>query len=84
KMMRSGVEKPAGHAAVDEAIKEIGDVASEEQMKLVIQLLVFVAQADRVVCPEEKEFMQRIGKGLGLSIDEVDKLIELDESDEQA
>ena len=78
-MMRRGIDKPAGHAAVDSAIKEISEVASEEQTRLVIQLLVYVAQADGIVCPEEKEFMQRIGKGLGLSVDEVDKLIELDE-----
>lgn len=61
-------------AAALEALRAVG---SEEQRKLLVELLVHVAQADGVVKAEEVAFMQRIGRQLGLSDDDVKARIAL-------
>lgn len=57
--------------ALASALEALRAVGSEEQRRLLVDLLVHVAQSDGVVKDEEIVFMQRIGRQLGLSEEDV-------------
>jgi len=57
----------ANQSAVDDAVEALRATSSEEQRRLLVDLLVHVAQVDGVVKPSEVAFMQRVGNALGLS-----------------
>ncbi len=62
---------------LDAAIDALRAISSTDQRKLLVELLVHVAQADGIVKPEEVAFMQRIGNALGLSEADVQARIAL-------
>lgn len=64
--------------ALASALEALRAVGSAEQRMLLVDLLVHVAQADGLVKPEEVAFMQRVGRQLGLSDDDVKARISLD------
>lgn len=57
--------------ALTSALEGLRAVGSEDQRRVLVELLVHVAQADGIVRPEEEAFMQRVGGQLGLSSDDV-------------
>jgi len=77
RVLRGGLGTSPGHDAVQDAIETIRAISSEEQLRLVLQLLVHVAQADGTVRPTEAAFMQQVGTRLGLGDGEVDEMLML-------
>jgi uncharacterized tellurite resistance protein B-like protein len=54
-------------AKLEAAIDALRAISSTDQRKVLVELLVHVAQADGVIKPEELAFMKRVGSALGLS-----------------
>ncbi|MEZ4315972.1 MAG: TerB family tellurite resistance protein [Myxococcota bacterium] len=67
KALHEAEEAVRSEAKVDAAVVAVRAVSSEDQRRLLVELLVHVAQVDGVVKPEEVAFMQRVGNELGLS-----------------
>jgi tellurite resistance protein len=75
RMMRKGVEEPAGNAGVDAAVHRVAEIDDSELTGLLLDLLVYVAEADGHVCAEERAFLRRVAEGVGLKASDVDSLI---------
>jgi uncharacterized tellurite resistance protein B-like protein len=74
-VMRDGLSRDHTDHETEEAVDTIRAVASEEQRRLIIQLLAHVASVDGNIDEAERVYMRKIGKRLGLSQPAVDHLL---------
>ena len=75
RVMEEGFHRLHSEAEVDEAVDTIRAVASEEQRRLIIQLLAHVACVDGSIDEGERRFMERVGNRMGLSPSSVEHLL---------
>jgi uncharacterized tellurite resistance protein B-like protein len=67
RILQAGLAAAPGPGAIEAAIETIRAVASEEQQRLIVAMFGHVARADGGLDGREVAFMERIGRGLGLS-----------------
>ena len=65
-VVSAGLECTRQETTIEAAIDTIRAFGSSEQQMLIVELLVSVAQADGLIHPGEKEFIARVGVGLGI------------------
>ncbi|MBT3222929.1 MAG: TerB family tellurite resistance protein [Proteobacteria bacterium] len=76
-VMKEGFGREHTKEEVEKAIETIRAVGSEEQRRLIVQLLAHVAGVDGRISPEEEAFMEQVGGKFGLSSDAVKHLLKV-------
>lgn len=70
-----GLSGSSREDAVDAAISTIRAVGSAPLRRMVLELLLYVAHADGKIHPNEARFMIRVGMGIGLQPQAVDRML---------
>ena len=76
-VMKEGLAREHSKEEVEKAIETIRAVGSEEQRRLIVQLLAHVAGVDGRISPEEEAFMEQVGGKFGLSSEAVKHLLKV-------